>query len=384
LAVKVLHVLGTMNPGGVETWLLHVLKHIDRARFQFHFCTLGLHPGLYATEVETLGGKMLPCPKRHNIWSFAQRFRRILRDGHYDVVHSHVHLFSGAVLRWAQAEGVPMRIAHGHTSLDEKPNTPARRYYRKVMKLRIGRYATHGLAASRPAAAELFGQNWQADGRFRVLYYGIDLHPFQEPIVRDEVRKELGVPVDAPVLGHVGRFDPPKNHRFLLEIAGEIAKRRPDVHFLLIGNGRLRPVIEAQARAMGLSGKVHFVGIRSDVPRIMRGGMDVFVFPSLWEGLGLTLIEAQAACLNCIVADTVPEEVVLSPESLKFLSLSAGTSDWATQVIGGLDAPRPESTAVLNRVAQSRFSIRQSVLELTSVYLSTQGSAGTIKVGPYA
>ena len=156
--IRVLHALGSMNPGGVENWLLQVLRHIDRRRFEFGFCTFGPEPGLLAPEAEGFGGKILRCPRDTNLWTFPRRFRRILRVGRYDIVHSHVTLFSGAILRWANAEGVPVRIAHSHTSNDDRPASHIRRYYQKLMKRWIDRYATHGLAASRPSAAQLFGE----------------------------------------------------------------------------------------------------------------------------------------------------------------------------------------------------------------------------------
>ena len=256
--IRILHVLGTMNPGGVETWLLHVLKFIDRSRFQFDICTFGREAGLHATEVEELGGRMIACPRDSNVWSFRKRFRRILGEGKYDVVHSHVTFFSGVVLRWAKAERVPVRIAHSHTSRDDKPDAPARRFYRRLMKEWIGRYATHGLGASRIAAAQLFGEDWQKDGRFDVLHCGIDLRPFSSLVDQDRVRRELGIPANASVVGHVGRFDVQKNHQFLLEIASAIVKLRPDVHYLLVGDGPLRSEIEEASKRDGFQRKHAF------------------------------------------------------------------------------------------------------------------------------
>lgn len=374
--IRILHTLGTMNPGGVETWLLHIMRYLSRDRFQFDFCTFGSEPGLYSSEIERLGGRILRCPKGQNPWSFGRRFRQILRAGNYHAVHSHVSLFSGAVLRWAKAEGVPIRFAHSHNAHDDKASTLTRRLYRRLMKSWINRYATHGLAASRPAAAELFGEQWQADCRFRVLYYGVDSHQFRKPEARDQVRRELGIPREALVVGHVGRFEAKKNHQFLLDIASEILKGRPYIHFLLVGEGPLRPEIEARAGALGLLGNMHFVGIRTDVPRLMCDAMDFFLFPSLYEGLGLSLVEAQGAGLNCLVSDTVPKEVVLLPHLVEFLPLSAGVGTWAARLTRRLDAPRAELTFALNAIDQSRFSIQRSAEELTSIYVSAQEFAG--------
>ncbi|MFY9531822.1 MAG: glycosyltransferase [Candidatus Acidiferrales bacterium] len=352
----------------METWLLHVLKYIDRDRLQFHFATFGPRPGLYASEVEKLGGKILRCPKGANLWSFRRRFRRILREGNYHVMHSHVHLFSGALLRWAKREGVPIRIAHSHLTQDGKPGTFARHYYRRLMKSWINRYATHGLAASRLAAAHLFGEEWETDRRFWVLHCGIDLRPFQESIDQKEARRGVGIPADALVVGHVGRFDAQKNHVFLLEVARETLKRQPDVHFLLVGDGPLRGEIEARAREMGLSGRTHFVGIRTDVPRLMRGAMDVFVFPSLWEGLPVAVIEAQAAGLRCILSDAITSEVCILPELSIRLPLSERSEEWAAKTIDALQRGKTRCDAALQAVAQSDFCIERS--RLSELYLT--------------
>jgi glycosyltransferase involved in cell wall biosynthesis len=368
LRVRVLHGLGTMNPGGVETWLMHVLRNIDRERFQLDICTFGNQPGLYAQEVEELGGRMLRCPKGANLWAFRRRFRKILRDGNYNIVHSHVHLFSGALLCWAKAEGVPVRIAHSHTSRDDRPNTPLRACYRRLMKSWINRYATHGLAASRLSAAQLFGEDWESDRRFRILHYGIDLAPFQEPVSREQVRAELGIPIEAPVVGHVGRFVPAKNHRWLLEIAEAILKRRPDVHFLLVGDGPLRQEIEATARTKEFTERMHFVGTRTDVSRLMRGGMDVFVLPSLWEGLPVALIEAQAAGLHCVLSDTITNEVKVLTELLIRLPLSTPCDEWAEATLGALAGKVYGNGLAVKQLARTDFDIRRSASDLSDLY----------------
>lgn len=307
--IRVLEFVGAMDYGGVETWLMHVWRHIDRTKFQFDFCYTKPDPGAFAPEIEALGGRMVACPlEKSNPIDFARRFRALLREGRYDIVHSHVHHFSGFVLRLAHRAGVPMRIAHCHNTSDGKASTPPRLLYRALMSHWIRKYATYGLAASAPAAAALFGPDWQSDPRFRVLYCGIDLEPFRQEVSREAVRQELGIPADAPVVGHVGRFTPQKNHAFLLDIAAEVVKRRPEVRFLLVGEGPLRPAMEAKAHNLHIEKKVVFTGTRADVPRLMLGAMDLFVFPSLWEGLPIVLVEAQAAGLRCVASDSVPQE----------------------------------------------------------------------------
>jgi len=365
-------VVGTMNPGGLETLLLQVLADIDHDAFEFDFCICGSEAGAYAGKVQKLGGRVLMCPRSPSLLSFRRNFQRILQDGKYDAVHSHVCFFSGALLRWAREQGVPIRIAHSHNADDGQPRSPARCLYRKLMRSWINRYATHGLAASKFAAAELFGKNWQNDGRFQTIKYGLDLSPFREPIDLSEVRAEFEIPITAPVIGHVGRFDRAKNHRFLLEIADAINKSRPDIHFLLIGDGPLRSEIESQASARNLSNIMHFTGVRIDVPRLMRGAMDLFLFPSFNEGFGFSLLEAQAAGLRCLVSDTVPTEAGRISEAVEFLSLSAGRDRWSAMAIGNLNARQSRIVPDLGPQTESKFSMHRSLQNLTSIYSTAQ------------
>jgi glycosyltransferase involved in cell wall biosynthesis len=367
--IRVLHALGTMDPGGVETWLMHLLRNIDRGRYKFHFCTFGSHPGLFAPEIEKLGAKVLRCPKTANLIAFSRRLRRILREGNYDVVHSHVHFFSGAVLRWANSEGIPIRIAHSHGTHDGRPNNWARRSYRKLMRSWIDRYSTDGLAASKSAAAKLFGESWQSNPRIQVLHCGIDLNPFRRPTDREEVRRELGIPPEALVVGHVGRFVHPKNHSFILEIAAEIMKKRSDIHFLLVGDGPIRPKIEAHARTAGLSERIHFTGTRTDVPRLMHAAMDAFVFPSFWEGLPIALVEAQAAGLRCILSTAVTEEAKVLFQQVTQLSLSNSPKEWAASTMEALAQARVPGDVALQGIAESDFCIHRSSIHLANLYL---------------
>jgi len=310
-ALSVLHVVGGMNRGGVETWLMHVLRHIDRERFQMDFLVHTTQECAYDEEIRALGAKIIPCLHPRRPWIYARNFKRILReDGAYDVVHSHVHHYSGHVLRLAHQAGVPVRIAHSHndTSALQAKARLLRRSYLALMKRWIARHATVGLAASRRAVADLFGRDWESDPRWRILYYGVDFTPFHADVDPAAVRAELGIPMDAFVVGHVGRFAEQKNHALLVDIATEATKWEPRTPVLLVGDGPLRPDIERQVAQAGLAERVIFAGIRPDVPRIMLGAMDLFLFPSLFEGLPLALVEAQAAGLPCVFSDVVSEE----------------------------------------------------------------------------
>lgn len=370
--VRVLHVVGGMNRGGVETWLMHVLRHIDRERFRMDFLVHTTQPCAYDDEILALGSRIIPCPHPRRPLSYARRLKRILRErGPYDVIHSHVHHYSGWVLRAARQAGVPVRIAHSHSDTYrlQAGTSPPRRLYLALAKRWIAAHATHGLACSRQAAAALFGPDWESDPRRRVLYYGIDLAPFRDDVDRVSVRRELGIPVDAFVVGHVGRFEEPKNHAFLVEIARHIAAREPRARFLLVGDGPLRKEIERKAAGLGLAGVVHFAGIRRDVPRLMMGAMDVFVLPSLWEGLPVVAIEAQAAGLSCVLSDVVPQEADVVPALMRRLSLERPPSLWAESALATrIDPARPPQPEALARVEASVFNVAVSANQLQSVY----------------
>ncbi|MGD0041301.1 MAG: glycosyltransferase, partial [Isosphaeraceae bacterium] len=213
--IRILHVVGGMNRGGIETWLMHVLRHIDREMYRMDFLVHTARPCAYDTEIWDLGSRIIPCLHPSRPWWYARNFFRALHAfGPYDIVHSHVHHFSGLVLRLAHRAGVLMRIAHSHNDaspVDGRARLP-RRLYLRLMERWIAHHATLGLAASPEAAASLYGPHWADDPNRRVLYCGIDLAPFRSLLDGAAVRREFGIPDGAYVVGHVGRFFPQKNH----------------------------------------------------------------------------------------------------------------------------------------------------------------------------
>ena len=266
--LRVLQVVRAVPGGGAEAWLLKMIKQFDPGQFKFDFCALWPPSASFCTDVAALGARVKVCPLRANLATFPIRFRRMLRVGQYDVVHAHVGLPTGLVLRQAMLERVPTRIAHSHNSDDLHPNSLLRNAWRAAMRGAIQRYATSGLACSEEAARFLFGPEWRSDARFRVFHCGINLDPFRTAPSREETRREFGIPVDAPVVGHVGLFERRKNQAFLLQVGREILKVRPDARFLLVGDGPLRPQVEAMTREYGMEKNVVFAGQRSERPSL--------------------------------------------------------------------------------------------------------------------
>jgi glycosyltransferase involved in cell wall biosynthesis len=371
---RILHVVGGMNRGGIETWLMQILRHIDRDRFPMDFLVHTTQESAYNQEICALGSKVIPCPHPSQPWLYAHNFQQILREnGPYNIIHSHVHHFSGLILRLAKQAGVSVRIAHSHfdSSSIQAQASWNKRFYLALMKRWIARYATTGLATSRAAAADLFGLYWKTDPRWQTLYCGVDLKPFHALVSRATVRAELGIPIDALVIGHVGRFEPGKNHQFLLEIAAEVIKRESKMHLLLVGDGSLRLDIKQKIIQMGLKDRVILTGSRSDVPRLILGAMDVFVFPSLYEGLGLVLIEAQAAGVPCVLSDVVPEEADVVKPLMQRISLLQPAPVWAEAVIAATKQNKVIITQqeALTTIENSPFALESAVNQLQSHYL---------------
>lgn len=370
----VLHVVGELSRGGSETWLMNVLRNIGQTELKMDFLTHQASPGIYDDEARSLGAKILFCPGVENPARYAKSFRRLADEhGPYDIVHSHVHHFSGYVLWLARRAGIRGRVAHSHLDtrgVDARAGL-LRRGYLALMTRLIRENATARLACSRPAAAALYGEDWAEvrNGRpaARVHYCSCDLEQFRRPTDRQAARRELGVPDRAFVVGHVGRFDPQKNHAFLLDVARALLDHEPRALFLLVGDGPLRARMEERAARLGLGDRVRFLGSRGDVPRLMTAVMDAFVFPSLFEGLGMVLVEAQAAGLPCVLSDAVPREADVVPGLPRRLGLDESAEDWAEALLEtrGRRLPPAEATRV---VSATPFDLTRGVEDLRRVY----------------
>ena len=368
---RILHVLAGLAYGGIEIWLLNVLRATDRECYPMDFLVLTDQPGECDDEVWSLGGRVIPCPHPRRPWLVARRVREILRtEGPYAVVHSHVHHYSGFLMRLAAQQGVPVRVVHSHN--DTRAFEAGRRWprplYLALMRRWIRRYATDRIAVSRESAEDLFGTNWAVEKNCQILYCGIDFAPFSVAGDRLQTRAQIGLSPDALVIGHVGRFHPRKNHAFLLKIAAEAFARDPQARLLCLGDGPLMHEIQSKARAMGIAERIVFAGSRADVPMLMTTVMDVFVLPSHHEGLSLAVLEAQAAGLPCVLADGLTKEGDVLPQLIHRLSLKAPPAKWAEcllQLAGRAPMRREEA---LKAMSESDFSIHRSAVRLLQVY----------------
>ena len=361
MPIRILHIVTYMGRGGLETMLMNYYRNIDRERIQFDFLTHRSFEADYDKEIESLGGKIYHLPKLN---PFSKKYLKKLdtffrEHPEYKIVHSHLDCMSGIPLKIAKKNGVPVRIAHAHSTSQEKNL----KYFLKLLyKRMIPRYATKLLACSEAAGSWMF-----KGAEFEVLYNAIDAQQYRyDENVRKQVRKAFGITEKTLVVGHVGRFSPPKNHAFLIEIFCDIVKRRPDSKLLLVGDGVLRKDIEKKCHDHAIWDKVIFTGLRGDVPDLLQA-MDVFAFPSLYEGLPLVIVEAQASGLPCIISDKVPIECKKTEGLIRQVKLQESTEYWAQQLIELASVERKDT---LSEIRKSGFDVRENVRKLENMYLS--------------
>jgi glycosyltransferase involved in cell wall biosynthesis len=361
---RALHVLGSLNPGGVERWLLDTVRRRGESSWQFDFCLLGAGRGAWAGRFEALGCRALCCPLAPRR-TFIARLYTLLRRERYDVVHSHVHCFSGVILAVARAAGVPVRVAHSHTCDAPARERPGRRIYRGAMRALLETSMTAGFACA-AGAAGFAGERVRA--RLRILPCGIDLEAFRRHgRGRSGLRRQLGILGDAPVVGHVGRLAEEKNQAFLLRAAARLVERVPRARLVIAGGGCLRAGLEDLARRFGLRQRVIFTGPREDVLDLLDA-FDAFALPSLREGLPAVVLEAQAAGLPCVVSEQVPPEAVVMPELVERVGLDRGADAWAGALASALAKPRGSRTLACLRLGERGLDVAGAFGALTEVY----------------
>ncbi len=368
---KILHIVGQMNRCGAETLIMNIYRHIDRNKVQFDFAVHTVQPGHFDQEIVALGGRILHLPKPSAVGfhTYGRALANTLRKyGPFAVVHSHVHHFSGYIMHVAKKEGVLIRVAHSHSSQDGQRNSWLRIAYRWYMRRLIRKHTIHMFGCSRVACEVLFGSDCWQDSRVTVLPNAIDLALYEAlPDDRHALRQNIPISADVLLIGHVGRFRRPKNHLFLIEVFDALLQKLPSVHLILVGDGPLKSEIESLIQTKGIKDSVHLLGIRSDVPQIMST-LDLFLFPSLYEGLGIALIEAQAAGVPCVVADTVPNEADVKIGLIHFVNLQDRVDLWVQKILEGLRTDRPNWVDRQHALQAAGYDIRHISLWLQEKY----------------
>lgn len=325
MRIRVLHFFNKMDLGGAETFVMNIYRNINRDLVQFDFAVESEEVGFYDEEIKKLGGRIfiLPSPKK-NLLNYVIKVKKILKDENFKVVHSHVHLFSGINLLIAKLCGVNKRIAHSHTYSQYKKRGLLRKLYEGSMKLLIHKTANEYLGCSERALKDLF---LQSNIKTNIIYNGIDIKKFLDnDLNKDEAKMNIGLNENDFIIGHVGAFRAEKNHEFIFDIFEEFLQYNASAKLVLVGDGKLKNKILNILSEKEYKHKVYLLGNRKNIEAIYKA-FDIFIFPSLYEGLGMAAIEAQLSGLNCVLSDCVPKDVDITG-NVSFLSLSDEKTIW--------------------------------------------------------
>lgn len=356
--VKVLLVVYWMNRGGVENLLMNIFRNTDRSKLQFDFVVHSAQRGAFDDEIEALGGKIYRCCdyKIYNHFQYTKWWNSFFEEHkEYRIIHSHLDSCANIHLRIAKKHGLKT-IAHAHTISE---GSGVRAAAKKFLKIGFNSCCDYKFACSKTAAEWLYGK--QAD-KSRIINNAIDVKKFAyNSQTACRVKKGLGIAENTFVVGHVGRIDPPKNHSFLVEIFAEICKINSNSVLLLVGFGELENEIHQKVKNLGIESNVKFLGVREDVSSLLQA-MDVFVFPSLFEGFPVTLVEAQAAGLPCIISSAITGEVCFT-SLVKQISLESSAQMWAKEVLSFKGTQKKDTTEAIRAAGYDISSVAKELEE---------------------
>ena len=269
--------------GGVESVVMNYYRNIDKSKVQFHFICDEDSTDIPYDEIEKLGGKVIVVPPYQKLFKYQKELYKVFKENNYKIVHSHINALSVFPLRIAKKAGVPIRIAHSHSTSNKKEwkKNILKMILRPLSKL----YANNYFACTEYAGKWLFGKKVVERKELNVINNAIDLKKFEfNENTRKALREELGIKDDTLIIGHVGRFMKQKNHEFLVEVFNEVYKKNQNTLLILIGQGPLLSEIKQKAINLNIEDKIKFIGQVTDVEKYYNI-MDIFLFPSIYEGL---------------------------------------------------------------------------------------------------
>ena len=384
--LRILQVFSTLGVGGAETWLMSLLRHFDTKRNELPYrirmdiCLTSGNRGAFDDEATSLGARLFyPRYSRSSLPRFAREFRTILKNGRYDVIHDHQDYMAGIHFLIGLSYLPPIRIAHVHN-----PVANLAFFFRSKLRTAVlltgknllANLATHITGTSRQVVSEYgFDVERFANVRRRAVYCGFDVSRFngEYAVSRRKILDEFDWKSNVKILLFVGRLNSElnqKNPEFALQVAKLCIEVDPNVRFIMAGGGDdIRVELEGKVMQWGMQRSIRLIGARSDVPNLMSGS-DLFLFPSVAEGLGMVAVEAQAAGLRVLASDAVPSECEAIPGMVTFLPLRAGVATWAKEVIDLMKLPITDSVNCNHAVRSSLFSIENSAATLIDIYTS--------------
>ena len=375
--IRILHVLGGTGLGGAESRIMDLYRQMDREEIQFDFLVHSnavKHAGddtsvrkqqFYDEEIKKMGGQIyvLPKFKVYNYFTYRDAVRAFFTGHHeFRVVQGHMTSTASIYLPIAKRTGIPITAAHARSAGVEKGlKGIATKFFRK----NLYKKADQCFACSELAGTNVFGEKRVKEGKVKIIPNAIDAGKFvYQPEKSKSIRKELQIE-NKLVLGHVGRFDPPKNHSYLVEIFAALCNLKEDVVLLLLGDGPNREKIEQKCKELGIKERVLFMGNQKH-PEDYYQAFDFFILPSFYEGLPGVLIEAQAAGLKCLVSDTVTKEAQAT-DLVTYMSIEQPAKVWAKEILSQMNYVRRNT---YQEVVESGFDVKTQAKAYRNFYLS--------------
>lgn len=368
--IHIAQIIGKWVGGGVESVVMNYYRHIDKEKIQFDFICDSDSTNIPYEEIKELGGKVILIPPYQKVFAYHKELKKVLKEGNYKIVHSHINTLSVLSLFAAKRAGVPIRIAHSHSTTNKKEWK--KNFLKQVLRPLSKIFATHYFCCSKLAGKWLFGTKEYNNGKVFLLNNAIELEKYKyNPKVRTEIRKELNISEGTLVIGHIGRFMTQKNHEFLIDIFKYILKIKSNSILLLAGTGPLEEKIKAKVKELNLNDNVIFLGQRKDANRLYQG-MDIFILPSLYEGLPVVGVEAQSAGLLCILSSAMTKETkIISPTT--FIPLTNTPKQWAETSLSKYTIH--QRTNSIAEITKNGFNIKEEAKKLQEKYCQYLGEA---------
>lgn len=361
--IKVLHYVGVMNRAGAETFIMNMFRSIDKKNYKFDFLCTVRKKGDYDNEIKELGGEMfyVDLSKKNGVFRHIENYNILKHEFKkyilkYDVIHIHTyHAFDMYIpTKAAVMAGFKKVIAHSHSN-----SADGHMILHKIFRNKLSKLSIVKMACTDEAWKWMFSK-----GEEVIIGNGINAVNYKySNLKRIEKRKEFGIGNEI-VIGHVGRFDPVKNHTYLIDVFFEFNKKHPTSKLLLIGKGREYKNILEKCKSYNIDQQVIFAGVRDDVNELLQA-MDVFVFPSTYEGFGIAIIEAEASGLPCVVSDNVPNDVDVC--CVKHISLNESAYKWSVAIEETM-AQTIYRENEYNKIIAAKYDVKENCERLMEIY----------------
>ena len=369
--IRVASVIGRYIGGGVEAVTINYYRNIDKNKVQLDFICDEDSTNIPYKEIERMGGKVIIIPSYSKPFKYHKALKRVLKEGNYKIIHSNINTLSVFSLFAAKCAGVPVRIAHSHSTTNKKEKK--KNLMKQVLRPFSKVFATDYMCCSELAGRWLFGDKEYDKGNVYLLNNAIDLDKFKyNESLRKMKRKELDIKDDTLVIGHIGRFVAQKNHDYLIDIFNEIHKKNNNSILLLAGQGPLMEDIKNKVKELNLDDSVKFLGQRNDANELYQA-FDVFLLPSLYEGLPVVGVEAQAAGLLCYLSDDMTKETKVL-DITKFMSLNNTPEEWANNILD--DVKKYKRIDTSKEMTDKNFNIKEEAKKLEEYYLNLYNKGG--------